>query len=89
MRSLDEKRQNSARLAARRKSDRFRRGDPGVALADDFGPAADDRALNEAEALERHPANFADELAGRTRTAAAPRFVRAGLLLRHFRTVMP
>ena len=75
MRSLDEKRQNSAGLPARGEADRLRRGDPGVALTDDFGPAADDRALNEAEALERHAAHFADELSRRTRTAAAPRFV--------------
>ena len=89
MRALHEEGQNSGGFASGGKADRFRRGDPGVALSDDLGPAADDRALDEAEALERHSAHFADELAGRARTAAAARFVRAGLLLRHFGMVMP
>ena len=51
--------------------------DLGVALADDLGPAADDRALDEAEALERHAADVADEVAGRARTAAARRISSA------------
>ena len=43
--------------------------DLGVALADDLAPAADDRALDEAEAAERHAADLADQLAGGARTA--------------------
>ena len=64
-------------LLAGGEADRFGRRDLGVALADDLAPAADDRALDEAEALERHSADVADELAGRARTAAARRIRRA------------
>ena len=53
------------------KADRFRRGNLGVALADDFAPAADHRALDEAEPLERHSADFTDQVAGTARAAAA------------------
>ena len=87
MRALDEERQDAARFAACGEADRFRGGNPGVALADDFAPAADDRAL--AEALERHSAHLAHEIAGRTRTTAARSFLGTGLLLRHLRIVMP
>ena len=79
VRALDQQGQDTARLAAGGKADRFGRGDLGVALADDLAPAADDRALHEAEAPEGHSADFAHELAGRARTAAARRIL--GLLL--------
>ena len=89
MRSLDKQRQYSARLAARREADRFWRGHFRVALADDLGPAADDRALDEAEALEGHPPDLADKLARLARAATARSFVGLGLLFRHFSMVMP
>ena len=89
MRPLDEQGQHPARFAAGLESDRFRRGNLGVALTDDLGPAADDRALNEAEAFECYPPDFADELARCARAAAAFSLIRTGLLLRHFRMVMP
>ena len=89
MRALDEERQDAARFAACGEADRFRGGNPGVALADDFAPAADDSALDEAEALERHSAHLAHEIAGRTRTTAARSFLGTGLLLRPLRIVMP
>jgi hypothetical protein len=59
------------RLLAGREADRFRRRHLGVALADDLGPAADDRRLDKAEAAEGDPAGAADQLAGRTGAAAA------------------
>jgi A/G-specific adenine glycosylase len=71
MRAFDEQCQHSARLAAGREADRFRRGDLGVALADDLGPAADDGALDETEALERLPADVTDQVTRGARTAAA------------------
>jgi len=95
MRALYKQGQYPARLPTGLESDRFRRGNLGVALTDDLGPAADDRALDEAEALERHPADLADEIAGGARTSAALSIVRQfplrgiGLLLRHFDMVMP
>ena len=64
-------RQRAARLLALREAHRFGGRDIGVALADDFGPAADHRALDEAEALEGHPGDVADEVAGRARMTAA------------------
>ena len=48
-----------------------------VALADDLAPAADHRALDEAEALECQSADIADDVARRARIAAARRIVRA------------
>ena len=90
-----------ARSARRRtcspvgKADRFGRGDPGIALADDLAPAADDRALDEAEAAEGDSADFAHQLAGGAR-AAGPRRVLGALSasdrrlwLRHRKWVMP
>ena len=65
MRALHDDAQNPARLLPGREAYRFGRGNLRVSLADDFGPAADDRGLDEAEAAERDPADVADQLAGR------------------------
>ena len=88
MRPLDEQGQYSARLVPGGKADRFWRGDAGVALTDDFRPATDDRALNEAKAPEGNSADLADEFAGRAGTSASVDFV-GGLLLRHLVIIMP
>ena len=53
VRAVDQQGQHAAAFAAGRETDRFGRRDLGVALADDLRPAADDRALDEAEAAER------------------------------------
>src|SRR5205085_5558141 len=71
MGALDQQGQCSARLAASRKAQGFGQRDSGVALADDLGPAADDRALDEAEAAERLAADLADEVADGARPAAS------------------
>ena len=89
MRAFDEQGQHAGRLAACGETDRFRRGNRRVALADDLSPTADDRALNEAEALEGHPPDLADKLARLARAATARSFVGLGLLFRHFSMVMP
>ena len=60
-------------LLRRPEADRFGRRHFGVALADNLGPAADDGALNEAEALEGGAADLADDIAGRAGAAAARR----------------
>ena len=89
MRAFDEQGQHAGRLAARGETDRFRRGNLRVALADDLSPTADDRALNEAETPECHSPDFADQLAGCAGTTASSTLISTGLLLRHFRMVMP
>src|SRR4029079_19284881 len=62
MRAVDQQGEDAARLAPRGKALLFGRRHAGVAFADDLGPAADDRALDKAEAAERLPADVADEL---------------------------
>src|SRR6185503_10870823 len=73
VRALDQQGEHTARLAAGRKTDRFRRGDPGVALADDFAPATDHRPLDKAETFERGITDPAENIPGRAGTAAARR----------------
>ena len=63
VRTLDAERQRAAAFLAGGKADRFRGRDLGVALAHDFGPAGDHRALDEAEALERHAPDVERKLA--------------------------
>src|SRR5205823_5108194 len=63
----------------------FGRGDPGIALADNLGPAADDRALDEAEAAKRPVADAADQLARRAWATTARRILVFLLSLRHGR----
>src|SRR5947209_8531838 len=73
VRAFDQQGEGAAGLLALREADRFGRRHPGVAFTHDLGPAADDRALNEAETLERLPSDVAEQLSGRARSAAAPR----------------
>ena len=89
MRTFDQQGQNAARLLPRREADRFRRRYFRISVAHNLSPPADDRTLDEAEALERHPAYLTDKLAGRARSAASRSFVGAGLLFRHLDMVMP
>ena len=70
--------QNAARLLAGGELDRFRRGDLCVALADDLGPAADDRALDKTETPERLTADVADKFAGGTRRQLLGKFFSGG-----------
>jgi len=89
MRTFDQQGQNAARLLPRREADRFRRRYFRISVAHNLSPPADDRTLDEAEALERHPPDLADKLARLARAATARSFVGLGLLFRHFSMVMP
>ena len=62
----------SVRLPVR-EADRFGRGHAGIARADDLGPAADDRALDEAERRKAARADIGQQLGNRARAAAARR----------------
>ena len=83
VRPLDDQGQNAPALLARREADRFRRGDRGVAAADDLGPAADDRGLDEAEAAEGGAADLGQKVADR---AHPPRARRLGRRLPRLRS---
>src|SRR4029079_7090299 len=83
MRALDQQGKDSAAFPSGGKADRFGAPHLRVALADDFGPASDDRALDEAEAAERLVADRADEIARRTRPAAPRGLLFFQLFLRH------
>src|SRR3546814_1402148 len=57
---------------------RFGGGNPGIARADDLGPTADDRALDEPELAERRAPDIGQQLGNSARTVAAAGF-RLGL----------
>src|SRR5262245_16183266 len=83
VRALDEQGERAAGLLPRGEANRFGRGDPRVALADDLAPAADDRALHEPEAAERLAADLADQLASRSGPAASLGSMVGRLSFRH------
>src|SRR6185369_11050022 len=85
MRAFDQQSQGPSIPAPAGEADRLGRRDLGVALADDLAPAADDRALDEAEPPERLPASLGHELTGGPRPAASRRLVSRSLSLRHRR----
>ena len=57
--------EDAVALLARREADRLGRADPGVARADDLGPAGDHARLDEAEAAERGAADLRHQLGDR------------------------
>ena len=73
MRALDDEVERAIRFLAGRETDRFGCRHLGVPLADDLGPAADDRGLDEAELLEAGPGDVAQQVAARAGMAAAGR----------------
>lgn len=86
LRALNQQCQHSAGLAGSRKADRFRAGKRGIFFADDFFPAANNRALDEAEAAEGRVPDAAQYLARRARAAASRGLggrIAGGSLLRH------
>ena len=73
MRADHGQRQRPPRLLALGEAYRFGGRNIGVALADDFGPAADHRALDETEALEAYASDIADQVARSARMATTRR----------------
>src|SRR5262245_20861649 len=83
VRALDEQGERAPGLLPGGEANRFGRGDPRVALADDLAPAADDRALHEPEPAKRLAADLADQLASRSGPVASLGSMVGRLSFRH------
>ena len=78
MRAFNGQLKRAVGFFANRKTDRLRRRHSGVARANNFVPAADDRTLHKAKASERGPADFGHQCGHRFGFAAARTLKRLG-----------